>query len=73
MEPQEVETIQVIAAGGVKVPMEHKPRDYITDEKPQTVADSTYYQRRIEDGDLKIYKEVSKKPSRAVADSTNGG
>lgn len=47
----------VIAAQGIKVPMEEKPRDYITDTPPEgesgyNVPESAYYLRRIADGDL---------------------
>jgi hypothetical protein len=45
-------TLQVKAAAGLSVPMEHKPRTYINDSQVVTVADSTYYQRRLADGDL---------------------
>ena len=40
------------AAKGLKVPMEFKPRDYITDDAVFKVDDSAYYARRISDGDL---------------------
>ncbi|NVM78903.1 hypothetical protein FHW83_004734 [Duganella sp. SG902] len=67
-------TIEVIATAGVKVPMEDKPNNYITDEGAVTVEDSTYYQRRISDGDLKPYNAISKKAAaRAAADNANGG
>ena len=47
----------VLAAPGIKVPLEEKPRDYITDTPPEgeagfSVPDSAYYLRRINDGDL---------------------
>lgn len=42
----------VKAAKGLKVPMEFKPRDYITDDAVFNVEDSAYYMRRISDGDL---------------------
>lgn len=47
----------VLAAPGLKVPMEGKPRDYITDTPPEgergfTVIDSSYYLRRVAEGDL---------------------
>lgn len=42
----------VTAAKGIKVPMETKPRDYITDDAVFKVEDSAYYARRISDGDL---------------------
>lgn len=46
--------MQVKAATGLKVPMEGKPHDYITDAESVDVRDSAYYQRRINDGDLVI-------------------
>lgn len=49
--------MQVLAAPGLKVPMEEKPRDYITDTPPEgeagfTVPDTVYYARRLLEGDL---------------------
>lgn len=49
--------MQVLAAPGLKVPKEDKPRDYITDTPPEgeagyTVPDTVYYTRRLLDGDL---------------------
>lgn len=49
--------MQVLAAPGLKVPMEDKPRNYITDTPPAdaagfTVPDTVYYQRRVIEGDL---------------------
>ena len=49
----------VLAAPGIKVPQEEKPRDYITDTPPEgeagfTVPESAYYLRRINDGDLVV-------------------
>ena len=49
--------MQVLAAPGIKVPQEEKPRDYITDTPPEgeagfTVPDTAYYLRRLSDGDL---------------------
>lgn len=49
--------MQVLAAPGLKVPMEDKPRNYITDTSPEgeagfTVPDTVYYQRRVLEGDL---------------------
>lgn len=42
----------VLAAPGLQVPQEEKPRDYITDTPPEgeagyTVPDSAYYLRRV--------------------------
>lgn len=60
--------MKVLAAPGIKVPMEDHPRDYITDVPPAgeeafTVADSAYYLRRVADGDL---VEVAAKSSKGV-------
>ena len=44
--------MQVIAAKGIQVPKEDKPRDYITDSQSVEVPDTVYYRRRIADGDL---------------------
>lgn len=49
--------MQVLAAPGLKVPKEDKPRDYITDTPPDgevgfTVPDTVYYLRRVLEGDL---------------------
>jgi len=62
-----MDTIKVIAAPGIKVPMEDKPRSYITDEEPADVEDSAYYQRRIADGDLAIYEPPTKKAGARAA------
>lgn len=45
-------TMLVKAAPGVAVPLEGAPRQYITEDQPQAVADSAYYLRRLADGDL---------------------
>ncbi|WP_295756020.1 DUF2635 domain-containing protein [Undibacterium sp.] len=42
----------LIAAAGLSVPMEDKPRSYITDAAGVEVPDSPYYQRRLADGDV---------------------
>lgn len=49
----------VLAAPGLQVPQEEKPRDYITDTPPEgeagyTVPDSAYYLRRVTEGDLVV-------------------
>lgn len=51
----------VQAAPGIKVPMEEKPRDYITDADATEVPESAYYLRRIADGDL-----VTVKPTKGA-------
>lgn len=42
----------VIAAAGIQVPMEDKPREYITDSQAVDVPASAYYLRMLADGDL---------------------
>ena len=49
----------VLAAPGVLVPVEGKPRDYISDVPPEgeagySVPESAYYLRRLSDRDLVI-------------------
>jgi hypothetical protein len=44
--------MQVIAAAGIQVPMEDKPREYITDSLAVDVPASAYYLRILADGDL---------------------
>ena len=44
--------MRVIAAPGLQVPMEHNPRQYITDAKAVTVEASAYYIRTVAFGDL---------------------
>ena len=47
-----IKTLEVTAAPGVSVPLEDKPRKYITGETPVTVPATAYYLRRVADGDL---------------------
>jgi len=42
----------VIAKPGVRVPMEGKPRKYITEDASVDVPDTAYYRRRLREGDL---------------------
>lgn len=44
--------LRVKAAPGLKVPMENKPHDYITDAEAVEVPESAYYLRRVADDDL---------------------
>ena len=44
--------MNVIAAPGIKVPKEDKPREYITATEAVEVPETAYYLRRIADGDL---------------------
>jgi len=59
--------MNLIAAIGLKVPMEGKPHDYITDAKAVVVPDSAYYQRRITDGDLIEVKATVKTTTKGAA------
>lgn len=52
--------MNVKAAKGLKVPMEGAPHKYITDAKFVTVADSMYYKRRVNDGDLVVQGQDNK-------------
>lgn len=66
----------VIAAPGIKVSLEGKPRDYITDTPPEgeagyTVPDTAYYLRRISDGDLSELAAVAVAPEPAKTGSTS--
>lgn len=56
--------MNVIAAPGIQVPKEDKPREYITDAEAVEVPDTVYYLRRIADGDL---LEVPVKTTRKAA------
>lgn len=42
----------VVAAPGLKVPLEHDPARYITEHEPVVIDASHYYVRRLADGDL---------------------
>lgn len=46
--------MKVIAAPGIQVPKEDKPREYITDAEAVEVPETVYYLRRINDGDLLV-------------------
>ncbi|MBP8874713.1 DUF2635 domain-containing protein [Uruburuella suis] len=45
-------TIKVKAAPGLAVPTEHNPHEYIGQEPAEVAADSLYYRRLLDDGDL---------------------
>ncbi len=58
----------VKAKKDLNVPMEHKPRDYITDDTVVEVEETAYYLRRIEEGDLVIATAAeAKKQAQAQA------
>lgn len=44
----------VIARKGVRVPLENDSRRYITDSESTDVVLTTYYRRRMRDGDLQL-------------------
>lgn len=48
--------MKVRAVKDVRVPMENAPHQYITDEQAVEVEATTYYLRRIADGDLLVDK-----------------
>lgn len=48
--------MKVIATKGVRVSMEDAPHQYITDDQTVEVEATTYYLRRIADGDLLVDK-----------------
>lgn len=45
---------RVKAAPGIKAPLAHKPKSYITDDRIVEVEDSHYYSSMIGDGDLLV-------------------
>ncbi|KWH56303.1 DUF2635 domain-containing protein [Burkholderia cepacia] len=55
--------MKVIAREGVRVPMEHASREYITDAEAVDVSDTVYYRRRIVDGDLTELPALELQPS----------
>lgn len=59
--------MKVQAVAGLKVPMEDKPHDYITDASVSDVPDTAYYQRRISDGDLIAVPEPAQKTTKGAA------
>lgn len=49
---------KVRAASGLKVPLETKPRKYITDAADVTVPATAYYLRRMSSGELLDQDEI---------------
>lgn len=66
--------LNVKAAPGLSVPMEDKPRIHISDSAAVAVPESTYYRRRIADGDLveEIVASMSVFPTPLNLESNNG-
>ncbi|MBG4226017.1 DUF2635 domain-containing protein [Pseudomonas aeruginosa] len=60
--------MNVIAAPGLQVPLEDKPREYITDSKARSVPDRAYYHRRIAAGELLL---VGDSPAEQAEPSTS--
>lgn len=46
--------MRVKATPGIQVPLEDKPREYITADTPVEVPNSAYYLRIVADGDLVV-------------------
>lgn len=44
--------MQVTAAADLRCPMENNPHQYINDKDAETVPDSAYYRRLVDDGSL---------------------
>ncbi|MFA7465579.1 MAG: hypothetical protein WCY54_11040 [Syntrophales bacterium] len=59
--------MRVIAAQGLKCPLEGNPRKYITDAEPVDVPGTAYYKRLVKDGSLVIApaKPAGKKEAKA--------
>ncbi|TVO57526.1 DUF2635 domain-containing protein [Denitromonas halophila] len=57
----------VTAKPGVRVPIEGKPRKYITEAETADVPDTAYYRRRLRDGDLIIQAEAKTPAKRKEA------
>ncbi|KGT95302.1 hypothetical protein NG99_04595 [Erwinia typographi] len=59
---------RVIARKGVRVPLENDSRRYITDSQAVEVVLTTYYRRRLSDGDLELVPaKVAEPAAKAVA------
>lgn len=61
--------MRVQAVAGLKVPMENKPRDYITEAVALEVPDTAYYQRRLSEGDL-VLADAPVKTAKSVKASS---
>lgn len=58
--------LHVRARQGVRVPLEHAPREYVTDASIAEVPASAYYRRRLVDGDL-VLAEPAAAPAPVIA------
>ncbi|EBQ3682369.1 DUF2635 domain-containing protein [Salmonella enterica] len=61
--------IKVIARQGIQVPVEGRPDRYITDKEAVDVPQTTYWLRRLRDGDLLPYAEPAKPAETEAADA----
>ncbi|WP_158780709.1 hypothetical protein [Pantoea sp. BAV 3049] len=59
----------VIARKGVRVPLENDSRRYITDSASVEVELTTYYRRRMRDGDLQLVPAKEAAPAVKAAAS----
>lgn len=62
-------TLNVKAAPGLKLPKEGAPRTYITEAEPALVEDSHYYRKAIADGDL-VEVDVAAAPAAPAPKTT---
>ena len=51
--------IKVTAADGLRVPTEHNPHEYISQEPVEVDGNSLYYRRMIDDGDLVVVEDAA--------------
>lgn len=66
-----MKTLKVRAAPGLMVPQESSPRLVITDDEYLTVPASAYYLRRVQTGELVVFKpEVE--PSESTESKKRG-
>lgn len=63
-----MQTVKVIARKGVRVPLENSSREYITDGTAVDIVLSTYYRRRMNDGDLQLAPATPAKSAKTDSD-----
>lgn len=62
---------RVIAAPGLRVPREDNPRTYI-ESTPADVPDSTYYRRRLANGELLVAEPVAASADKPTIQASKG-
>ena len=62
--------MQVIAAPGHRVPMQDDPYKHIETD-PVEVPDTSYYRRRVAEGELLLAKKARVVPKDPLKESTN--